>query len=98
MNEQKLEEMIGESVWNTYRSMAYLIEAENREERIKAVAKERARRAEEHRKRTRSVAGDTSRLDPEGKPFLTPLKGVRKELHLYKREPKDPQAQSQSRA
>ena len=25
MNKQKLEELIGESVWNTYRDMAYLL-------------------------------------------------------------------------
>jgi len=81
MNEQKLEEMIGESVWNTYRSMAYLIEAYNREERIKAVAKERARREAEHKKRTGQTPKDTSRLDIEGKP----QPGARKKLHQFER-------------
>jgi len=81
INEQKLEEMIGESVWNTYRSMAYLIEAYNRAGRIRAVAKERAQRAEKHRKRTRQTPRSTSRLNPEGKP----QSGERRELHQYKR-------------
>ena len=81
MNEQKLEEMIGESVWNTYRSMAYLIEAKDREKRIKAVAMARARRAEEHRKRTGQPPKSTSRLDIEGKP----QPGARTELHQFER-------------
>ena len=81
INEQKLEEMIGESVWNTYRSMAYLIEAYNRAGRIRTVTQERGRRAEKHDKRTGQIPRSTSRLDIAGKP----QSGKRKELRQYKR-------------
>ena len=80
------EEMIGESVWNTYRSMAYLIEAYNRAERIRAVTQERARRAEKHRKRTGQPPRSTSRLNPEGKP----QSGERRDIKRYSTNPPTP--------
>ena len=86
INEQKLEEMIGESVWNTYRSMAYLIEAYNRKGRIRTVTQERARRAEKHRKRTGQPPRSTSRLNPEGKP----QSGERRDIKRYSTNPPTP--------
>jgi len=81
-----VENTLGDSLWNTYRSMAYLIEAYNRAGRIRAVAKERAQRAEKHRKRTGQTPRSTSRLNPEGKP----QSGERRELHQYKRYSTNP--------
>ena len=61
MNEQKLEEMIGESIWDTYRDMAYLLSEISAERIEQAVQKQTGRKESRLAARERQKAATDDR-------------------------------------